>query len=100
MAWDTPYVIFRLSPAGSFAPVFQEADFQKAKYLLNFVAEPGDVLCRTPVHPKHSGKSPAPEYWSHKVKPGSVLSNEAEWRSLLPEVEGGVPDFPSAPHSE
>lgn len=97
MSWDKPYVIFRLSEAGQFEEVFAESDFTKAKYLLTYIAEPGDVLCRTPAHPKHSGKSASPEYWSHKEQSGSVASGEGQWREGLKAKFDPVPEFPSEP---
>jgi hypothetical protein len=51
-----------------------------AKYWLTYIAQPGDVLCKTPIHPKHSKASPQPEYWSHKESSGSPITNEQDWR--------------------
>ncbi len=53
-----------------------------AKYWLTYIAQPGDVLCKTPVHPKHSKEGKSPEYWSHKEGTGSPTTNEMGWRAL------------------
>lgn len=79
MAWSTPYVIFRISKEGKAEVVYVPEDLQKAKYWLQYIAEPGDVLCKTPLHAKHSKKSDTPEYWSHKEESGKPGYDEEGW---------------------
>ncbi len=93
--WEVPFVVFRHRGDGQFAEVFQTSDFKKAKYWLTYIAEVGDVLCKTPQHPKHSGASQAPEYWGHKEKSGGMSSNENEWRDEV--LRKSTPVFPTSP---
>ncbi len=83
MAWQSPFVVYRISPEGTLTEVFRCEDLKKAKYWLSYIAEPGDVLCKTPVHPKHSKASNAAEYWSHKVQSGSAVSDESKWKNFV-----------------
>ena len=95
MEWTVPFVIFRSKEAGKFEEVFQTSDFKKAKYWLTYIAEVGDVLCRTPTHPKYCGSVPTPEYWSHKVGAGAVESDINKFSTKV--CAGGSPGFPSNP---
>jgi hypothetical protein len=79
MDWGSPFVVYRITAEGKLEQVFQAEDLKKAKYWLTYIAKPGDVLCKTPAHPKHTGKTPAPEYWSHKAQSGTPCSKEDEW---------------------
>jgi hypothetical protein len=83
MDWSVPYVIYRVTDEGKIDEVFHASDLKMAKYWLGYIAQPGDVLCKTPIHPKHSRKSQYAEYWSHKEASGSATQNEAEWRKLV-----------------
>ena len=80
MSWTTPYVIYRLSPDGKAQAVNTPEDLTKAKYWIQYIAEPFDVLCKTPTHPKHSKKGELPEYWMHKEPSGKPSYTEADWR--------------------
>ncbi len=82
MDWKTPFVIYRISPEGKLEPVHVAPDIQKAKYWLTYIAQPGDVLCKTPLHPKHSKKASIPEYYSHRTESKTVVTNEEEWKSF------------------
>jgi hypothetical protein len=93
MEWSNTFVIYRINAEGKANEVFLTSDFQKAKYWLSFIAQPGDVLCKTPKHAKHSGKSKSPEYWSHKVESGATVSNEALWQELAKTINFQSP-FP------
>jgi hypothetical protein len=79
MEWNVPYVVYRINNEGKFEEVFHADNIKKAKYWLTYIAQPGDVLCKTPSHPKHSGKSNCPEYFSHKTKSGTTATDEQEW---------------------
>ncbi|WKZ56146.1 MAG: hypothetical protein QY326_05245 [Bdellovibrionota bacterium] len=94
MSWTTQYVIFRLAEDKTFTQVHSEDDLKKAKYWLGYIGKPGDVLCRTPLHPKHSRQSDQPEYWSHKTSKG-VVSDERLWRMNLSK-DGIEAVFPGA----
>lgn len=83
MAWSSPFIIYRISPEGKLTEVFRCEDIKKAKYWLSYIAEPGDVLCKTPAHPKHSKASNSAEYWSHKVHSGNAVSDERLWQKFL-----------------
>ena len=81
MDWSTPFIVYRLTADARLEEVFHAADLKKAKYWLTYIAEPGDVLCKTPLHPKHSHTTRSPEYWGHKEMSGTPSSKEEEWRS-------------------
>jgi hypothetical protein len=93
MSWNTPYIIYRITADGKLEEVFRCEDIKKAKYWLTYIAEPGDVLCKTPAHPKHSKVTMCPEYWSHKVKNVGPVSNERDWKNRLAE-QGTIVTFP------
>lgn len=79
MNWSNPFAIFRVSAEGKLEIVHVAKDLKSAKYWLTYIAAPGDVLCKTPAHPKHSGASQKPEYWSHKESGGVPGNNETKW---------------------
>ncbi len=82
MDWTTPFIVYRVSPEGKLEEVFHAHDLKKAKYWLTYIAQPWDVLCKTPVHPKHSQGSKQPEYWSHKEKSGQSGMSEDAWKKF------------------
>lgn len=79
MNWTAPFAIYRVSPQGEIIQVHVAADIKAAKYWLTYIAQPGDVLCKTPAHPKHSKSSLKPEYWAHKEVSGSSTISEERW---------------------
>jgi hypothetical protein len=81
MDWTTPFVIYRIDAEGKLEEVYHAGDIKMAKYWLQYIAQPGDVLCKTPKHPKHSKSSGRPEYWSHKEQSGTPATNEDAWRA-------------------
>lgn len=85
MDWNVNYVIYRVSLDGKLQELFQADSLKDAKYWLTYIAEPGDVLCRTPLHPKHSKKDNSPEYWSHKPLKGRVATDHEEWKKIAQE---------------
>lgn len=93
MSWKTPYIIYRITAESKLEEVFRCDDIKKAKYWLTYIAEPGDVLCKTPAHPKHSKATNCPEYWSHKVKNVGPVSNEGDWKNTLAK-QGTTLQFP------
>lgn len=82
MDWKSPFIVYRITPEGKLEEVFHCQDLKKAKYWLTYVAKAGDVCCRTPAHPKHSGKSKAPEYFGHKETSGQASSKPADWEKI------------------
>jgi hypothetical protein len=82
MEWTTPYAVYRLMPDGNASLVNTPEDLTKAKYWIQYIAEPMDVLCKTPIHPKHSKKSEQPEYWSHKEASGKPMTSEETWLKI------------------
>jgi hypothetical protein len=80
MEWNVPFVIYRVTDDGKLQEVFHASDLKAAKYWLTYIAEQGDVLCKTPLHPKHSRKGSEPEYWSHKADSRDPISNEEDWK--------------------
>jgi hypothetical protein len=94
MEWTVPFIVYRIGLEGKLEEVFWAKDLKQAKYWLTYIAQEGDVLCKTPVHPKHSKKAPIPEYWSHKEVHGQPCTNEEEWRRIASSRNCQV-DFPS-----
>lgn len=90
MSWTTQFIVFRLAPEKNITEVFECDDLQKAKYWIKFIAEAGDVLCRTPLSPKHSKKSTQPEYWCHKEASGQPATDEQTWKK---QIQQTWPDF-------
>jgi hypothetical protein len=71
MDWQTPFVVYRFKQEEGATEVFEvyhASDFKDAKRWVSYIGLPWDVLCKTPLHPKHSKASPAPEYFAHKVQ--------------------------------
>lgn len=91
--WRNHFVVLRLTEGGILQQVYASDDLKHSKYWLTYIAQVGDVLCRTPAHPKHSHASQNPEYWSHKEASGKTLSNEGTWRKWL-EKQCPSPWFP------
>jgi hypothetical protein len=83
MDWTSPFIVYRLTAEGRLEEVFHAEDLKKAKYWLTYIARPGDVLCKTPVHPKHTKSSKKAEYWSHKEASGQPSANEAAWKKMI-----------------
>ncbi len=82
MQWKSPFVIYRVDEQGHLQQVYQAPDLKDAKYWLTYIAQVGDVLCKTPAHPKADKSSSTPTYWSHKEQSGQPLSNQAAWELL------------------
>lgn len=91
MEWKSPFVIYRVSGDGKIEEVYHAADIKKAKYWLTYIAKPGDVLCKTPIHPKHTKASAKPEYWSHKEASGKILAEEATC-TILSNLASALPE--------
>jgi hypothetical protein len=83
MDWKVPFVIYRITPEGKLEEVFLAQDFKAATYWLTYIAQPGDVLCKTPLHKKHSQDSKKPEYWSHKGATRDPIANEQKWKEIV-----------------
>jgi hypothetical protein len=83
MEWNAPFVVYRVTEEGKIEQVFVAEDFQAAQYWLTYIAQAGDVLCKTPVHKRHSHRSCRAEYWSHKGTDRSPVTDEARWRKLM-----------------
>lgn len=95
MNWKSPFAVYRISPEGKIEQVHIAQDLKSAKYWLTYIAQPGDVLCKTPAHPKHTKSSSQPEYWSHKESSGSPTTSEEQWRQLAKEKNCSF-EFPEA----
>ena len=81
MEWKVPFIIYRVNPGAGLEEVFHCHDMKKAKYWLQYIAQEGDVLCRTPIHPKHTKSIKTAEYWSHK-EGRSTVSKENVWKEF------------------
>lgn len=87
MDWKVPFVIYRINATGQIEEVFQAQDLKSAKYWLTYIAQPGDVLCKTPLHPKHSRTKSSAEYWSHKDSGREPVMNEQDWLKLAQRMQ-------------
>lgn len=94
MDWKAPFVIYRITADGKLEEVFFAEDFKAASYWLSYIAQPGDVLCKTPLHKKHSHRSPNAEYWSHKGDGRNILADEEQWRKAIAKKRSFDGDFP------
>lgn len=83
MEWKAPFVVYRVIEGGKLEQVFVAEDFQAASYWLTYIAQAGDVLCKTPLHKRHSHQSPRAEYWSHKGPDRGPVTDEERWRKLM-----------------
>lgn len=79
MEWKTPFIVYRINASGKLEEVFHCHDLKKAKYWLSYIAQVGDVLCRTPMHPKHSKQTKTAEYFQHKEESGKALAAKDLW---------------------
>lgn len=93
MEWKVPFVVYRINDAGKLEEVFFAEDFKAASYWLTYIAQPGDVLCKTPLHRKHSHTSNRAEYWSHKSEARDPVTSEDGWKRLSSEKRFSG-DFP------
>ncbi|MEY4669787.1 MAG: hypothetical protein RL518_2486 [Pseudomonadota bacterium] len=80
MDWKVPFVVYRITSEGKLEEVFLAEDFKAASYWLSYIAQPGDVLCKTPLHKKHSHTSSRAEYWSHKGAARELVTDEETWK--------------------
>ena len=104
MEWKAPFVVYHLTPEGKLEQVFVAEDFQAASYWLTYIAKAGDVLCKTPIHKRHSHASSRAEYWSHKGPDRSPVTDETRWRKLAAKLnfQGDFPEeqLPQEPNSQ
>lgn len=75
--WTTPYVILRPTIEGSAKIVHEANDLKRTNYLLQYVAEPGDAVFQTPLHPKIAGGPP--KYSCHTAVRGKFLYSYNDW---------------------
>ena len=94
MEWKVPFVVYRIIDDGKLEEVFFAEDFKSATYWLTYIAQRGDVLCKTPLHKKHSKCSTKAEYWSHKDSARDPVSDEEHWKKLVADkhFSGDFPD--------
>lgn len=85
MEWKTSYVVYRISAKGTLEEVYHTDLSKKAKYWMNYIALPGDMLCRTPIDPKHSKQTKMAEYVCHKIATKSTSTDRAAWESMAKE---------------
>ena len=96
MEWKSSYIVYRMDSEKNFNEVFYADDLAKAKYWLTYIGEVGDVLTKTPAHPKNT--SGLPEYWSHKSGSGQTSTDKekllkqlsvSEIDSIMPKEQVG-----------
>lgn len=90
MNWQSQFVVLRVTTDKKVTQVFETSDLQKAKYWIKYIAQTADVLCRTPLSPKHSQVNTKPEYWSHKEASGQPVTDQQAW---LNAVKAAWPEF-------
>ena len=83
MKWTTPYVAYRVSKINEknslIDEIYHGSDIKAANRWMKFISQQWDVMCKTPLHPKHSKGSEKAEYYSHKVGSGDVAQDEKGW---------------------
>ncbi|MCB0335732.1 MAG: hypothetical protein KDD62_05480 [Bdellovibrionales bacterium] len=79
--WRKSYCVFRTVENGALMPVFLADSLKDAKYWITYIAEPGDALFRTPLHPKNSGDQPL--YWQHKGEKGDLVEKQDQWEQMV-----------------
>jgi len=82
MEFTHPYIIVRVGLDGKAQVLHSASKIKDARYYLNYISEPGDVLMLTPSHPKYLG-SGSPVYNAHLVKRGKTEYDEDSWRALM-----------------
>lgn len=97
MSWKSPFIVFRFTPDGTVEEVYHSENMESARYWLTYIAEAGDVLCRTPAHPRHSHQGQQPEYWSHKENSGTIKMDESVWRKYVEAMIKRAPELPREP---
>ena len=94
MDWKFPFVVYRVTAEGTLEEIYLAEDFKAASYWLNYIAQPGDVLCKTPLHKKHSHTSSKAEYWSHKGDGRTLVTDERTWKEWC-ELKKCPAEFPA-----
>ena len=94
MDWNVPFVVYRITSEGKLEEVYLAQNFKDASYWLSYIAQPGDVLCKTPLHKKHSHSSARAEYWSHKGDGRELITDERSWQDWCAEKKY-APIFPA-----
>ena len=94
MDWKVPFVVYRITHDGKLEEVFLAEDFKAATYWLTYIGQKGDVLCKTPLHRKHSHATQHAEYWSHKDAGRDPITSEDAWKKLVADkhFSGEFPD--------
>ncbi len=82
MDWHSPFVVYRITADGKLEEVFHAQTLKKARYWLQYIAQPGDVCCMTPINAKHSRKTAKPEYFGHKEKSGQPNWDAKRWTEI------------------
>ena len=93
MDWHSPFVVYRITPEGKLQEVFHAHTLKKARYWLQYIAQPGDVCCMTPMNAKHSQKTPKAEYLGHKEKSGQPTWDEKRWAEIA--KSKNISEFPA-----
>jgi hypothetical protein len=94
MDWKSPFVVYRITSDGKLRQVYVAEDFKAASYWLTYIAEAGDVLCKTPLHKKHSRSTRKAEYWSHKGADRVPVTDQELWKEIVSQrkFDGDFPD--------
>lgn len=102
MDWQSPFIVYRISADGKFKEVYHANDLKSAQYWLSYIAQPGDLCCRTPASPKHSKQSAQPEYFGHKESSGKASRVEAEWKKWAEgkHIDSGLPSEQTVAHGQ
>jgi hypothetical protein len=98
MSWTTHFIICRPGDDGVLREVFSASEIKRVKYWLQYIAQPLDIMCRTPLHPKHSQSVQIPEYCQHKDQAGKLSSHYSLWKNDIEKRFGNL-NFPIS-HSQ
>jgi hypothetical protein len=93
MNWEKPYVILRTKEGGECEQVHEADTIKDARYWLNYIAEPGDAIFKTPAHPKHENSDKL-EYKAHLISRKDIGYDEQSWLQMATK-DGVKPKLPN-----
>ncbi len=76
--WTTPFIILHTHEDGECKLVHEAETLKDAKYYLSYIAEPGDAIFGTPIHPQHNCGNRL-QYKAHTIVRKEITYNEQQW---------------------
>ncbi|MCC6952928.1 MAG: hypothetical protein IT290_02300 [Deltaproteobacteria bacterium] len=82
MNWETPWVVLRVKESGQASVVYACKTVKEGKYWLQYIAQPGDAMFQTPLHPKCAGTT-EPTYFAHLIARGDIGHDRGSWEQSV-----------------